>query len=68
MAYFFGLVRRATAGTDPLEGFGGIRWSELRTDVGVGICNERGSWRIGAAWRTDKAESARLFLRVEQPF
>lgn len=63
-----GLLRRADASQSPLAGFGGLTWGEMRTDVGVGLCSRSGSWRIGAAWRTDRAEAARLFLRISQPF
>ncbi|MGA9120337.1 MAG: BamA/TamA family outer membrane protein, partial [Bacteroidota bacterium] len=69
--FFFtdaGIVREESEIASPLSGFGGIKWNEWRTDIGLGICSTNGNFRIGAAWRTDHAEPARLYLRMASPF
>jgi hypothetical protein len=63
-----GLVRTASAETSPFSGFGGIRWNEFRSDLGFGISNRSGSFRLGWVWRTDRDEPAALLLRVAAPF
>jgi hypothetical protein len=63
-----GLVRTASAETSPFSGFGGIRWNEFRSDLGFGISNRSGSFRLGWVWRIDRDEPATLLLRVEAPF
>jgi hypothetical protein len=63
-----GLVRTASADASPFSGFGGITWSEFRSDLGFGISNRSGSCRLGMVWRTDRSEPATLLLRVEAPF
>ncbi len=69
--FFFtdaGLVRDADVDASPLSGFGGLKWDQFRSDIGAGVCSSSGNFRIGAAWRTDRAESARLYLRISSPF
>ncbi len=63
-----GLVRTSSAETSPFSGFGGIKWNQFRSDLGFGISNRSGSFRLGMVWRTDKSEPATLLLRVEAPF
>lgn len=63
-----GLVRTEDAASSALTGFNGITWGEIKSDVGLGICSRSGAFRIGAAWRTDRAEPGRLFLRIAPPF
>ncbi len=63
-----GLVRTVSGTTSFAGGFGGIHWSEFATDLGVGLTNRSGSFRIGMVWRTDKSEPVRLLLRVSRPF
>jgi hypothetical protein len=41
---------------------------QWRSDVGFAIGNEGGSFRIGAAWRTDRSEKATLIVRFSRPF
>ncbi len=50
------------------EGFGGLSVANLKTSLGVGIGSDNGSWRLGFAWRTDKADPAVVFLRIARPF
>jgi hypothetical protein len=50
------------------EGFEGLRWSDFKHNFGFGFTNRSGSFRIGAAWRTDVIEPARLFFRFSRPF
>jgi hypothetical protein len=69
--FFFtdaGIVREESERTSPFQGFGGLTWHELRSDLGLGICSTNGHLRLGAAWRTDRAEAARLYLRIQSPF
>jgi len=63
-----GVVREEDISTSPFGGFGGLKWEEFRSDVGLGVCSRSGKFRIGAAWRTDRAEPARLYLRISSPF
>ncbi len=63
-----GFVRTVPSTVSFVDGFGGIGWSDFKSDVGVGISNRRGSFILGAAWRTDVAASPRLVLRIAQPF
>jgi hypothetical protein len=39
-----------------------------KSDVGVAFGSADGSFRIGAAWRLDRAESATFILRLSRPF
>ena len=69
--FFFtdaGIVREVDIDASPLSGFGGLKLDQFRSDVGLGICSSNGNFRIGAAWRTDRAEPARLYLRISSPF
>ncbi len=63
-----GVVRTVAPDVSALSGFGGIRWNDLRSDVGVGIANVSGSVRAAVVWRTDKSEPARFILRFSRPF
>ena len=63
-----GLVREVDSDLSPLSGFGGMKLNEFRSDFGLGLCSTSGNFRIGAAWRTDRAEPARLYLRISSPF
>lgn len=63
-----GLVRSVAADEPAFQGFGGIRWKEFRSDLGVALANRSGSFRIGMIWRTDRAETAHFVLRFSRPF
>jgi hypothetical protein len=63
-----GFLRRVDGATAMTGGFGGIRWTDFRSDIGVALGNRSGSFRIGAVWRTDRGEKARFVLRFARPF
>jgi len=50
------------------SGFENIRFSEFKHDIGVGLSNRSGSFRIGYVWRTDVKAPGRLFFRFQRPF
>jgi outer membrane protein assembly factor BamA len=51
-----------------LKGFNDISSSTVRSDWGVGIGSRDAKLRLGFAWRTDKAEPVKIFLRLNRPF
>jgi hypothetical protein len=63
-----GVIRAAPNGTSPFQGFGGLRWNEVRSDLGIGITTQSGSFRVAAVWPTDRADPPRLLLRFARPF
>ncbi len=46
----------------------GIRFSDWRSDVGIALGNSDGDFRIGVAWRTDRADDPALVVRFSRPF
>ena len=50
------------------KGFDGLRLSDFRSDLGIGLSNRSGSFRVGFAWRTDVKAPARFFFRFTRPF
>ncbi len=50
------------------EGFGDFSFNKLNTSAGFGFGSRDGNTRLGFAWRTDRASSAVVFLRVDRPF
>ncbi|MBI4428693.1 MAG: BamA/TamA family outer membrane protein [Ignavibacteriales bacterium] len=63
-----GLTREAPSTASWNEGFKGITWSEFKTDIGVGVANRSGSFKIAVVWRTDVKEPARFIFRFNRPF
>lgn len=63
-----GLVRTVEPRVSAAEGFKNITWGEFRHDIGVGVANRAGSYRIAVTWRTDVKEPARILFRFERPF
>jgi len=63
-----GLMRNVPPEEKWTKGFEGIRLSEFKHDVGVGLANRNGSFRIGFVWRTDINAPAKLFFRFQRPF
>jgi len=63
-----GLMRSAPSEEGWMKGFEDIRFSEFKHDLGVGLSNRSGSFRIGFVWRTDVKSPGRLFFRFERPF
>ncbi len=61
-----GWVGSVAADASPLSGFEGI--NGLRSDLGVGLTNRSGSWRLAYVWRTDTSESGKIYFRVSMPF
>jgi hypothetical protein len=62
------VLRSEVPGTSWNEGFSGIRFSEFRHDVGVGVASRSGSFRLAYVWRTDQREPARFIFRFARPF
>jgi hypothetical protein len=62
------VLRSEVLGTSWNKGFSGIRFSEFRHDVGVGVASRSGSFRLAYVWRTDQREPARFIFRFARPF
>lgn len=63
-----GLVRTASSDASWTEGFGGMKFSEFKHDIGVGIGSRSGSFRLALVWRTDRSEEPRFIFRFARPF
>ncbi len=63
-----GLMRNVPRGSGWTDGFENIRLSEFKHDIGVGLSNRNGSFRIGFVWRTDINAPGKLFFRFKRPF
>ncbi len=63
-----GLTRTAPASASWSEGFKELTWGEFKTDLGVGVANRSGSFRLAVVWRTDVNEPARFIFRFNRPF
>lgn len=61
-------VARTVSNTASITDFGGLRLSDFRHDVGVGIGSRSGSFRLVVVWRTDQSESPRFTFRIARPF
>lgn len=55
-----------TAGV--FQGFDTFSLNEMHTSMGFGFGSRDGNTRLGFAWRTDRASSPVVFLRIERPF
>ena len=63
-----GLMRNVSREKGWTDGFENIRFSEFKHDIGLGLSNRNGSFRIGFVWRTDIKAPGRLFFRFNRPF
>jgi hypothetical protein len=63
-----GLVRNVDNSALWTDGFTGIKFSEFRHDVGVGVASRSGAFRLAFVWRTDRSEPARFIFRFARPF
>lgn len=63
-----GLVRAVPTTESWTSGFNGIKFTDFKHDVGVGISNRSGSFRLAYVWRTDRSEPARFIFRIARPF
>lgn len=63
-----GFIRTVPRDYGWTEGFDNIRLSDFQNDLGLGISNRSGSWRVGFAWQTDRKAPARFFFRFTRPF
>lgn len=61
-------VARTVSNTASLTDFGGLKLSDFRHDVGVGLGSRSGSFRLAVVWRTDQSESPRFTFRIARPF
>ncbi|MBI3585851.1 MAG: BamA/TamA family outer membrane protein [Ignavibacteriales bacterium] len=61
-------VARTVSNTASLTDFDGLKLSDFRHDVGVGIGSRSGSFRLAVVWRTDQSESPRFTFRIARPF
>lgn len=50
------------------DGFTSLTKNQLKTDAGFAIGSSDGDFRIGLAWRLDKAHSPNLIVRFTRPF
>jgi cytoskeletal protein CcmA (bactofilin family) len=55
-------------GEGPMRGFSDFSFDNLNTSIGFGFGSRSGTTRLGFAWRTDRASSAVIFLRIARPF
>ena len=51
-----------------LKGFEDLSYSSIHSDWGVALGSRDGKLRLGFAWRTDKSEPVKIFLRINRPF
>ena len=63
-----GLMRTSLPESGWTHGFDKIHWSEFKHDLGFGISNRNGSFRIGFVWLTEVKAPARFFFRFNRPF
>ncbi len=51
------------------DGFDGLSWSSLKSDVGIALANRSGSVRFQVARRTDTGKKPFIFsFRISRPF
>lgn len=63
-----GLVRNVATDALWTDGFNGIKFSDFRHDVGLGVASRSGTFRLAFVWRTDRSEPARFIFRIARPF
>ncbi|MFH0990885.1 MAG: BamA/TamA family outer membrane protein [bacterium] len=63
-----GIIRNVPTDGYLTSGFEKITFSEFKHDVGVGIANQSGTFRIAFVWRTDIREPAKFIFRFSRPF
>jgi cytoskeletal protein CcmA (bactofilin family) len=50
------------------QGFDELSLRNLKTSLGLGLGSRDGAFRVGFAWRTDRAGSPAVFVRIARPF
>jgi len=50
------------------EGFDGISWGDIKSDLGVAIGVNDAKIRLGLAWRTTEKAPLTVFFRITRPF
>ena len=50
------------------EGFGELQFKQFRSDLGVGVGNRSGTFRIAYLWATDGTSASRWIFRFARPF
>ncbi|MCI0706692.1 MAG: hypothetical protein L0Y80_04300 [Ignavibacteriae bacterium] len=50
------------------EGFGELQFRQLRSNLGIGLGNRSGTFRIAYLWSTDGTGLSRVIFRVARPF
>lgn len=63
-----GFMRDVSTSTVWTDGFSGIKFSDFKHDVGVGVATRSGSFRLAFVWRTDQKEPAHFMFRIARPF
>ncbi len=63
-----GLVRTALPTADFQDGFGKVTWGELRHNLGFGLANKSGSFRVAYTWRTTEKGPGTWTFRFVRPF
>jgi hypothetical protein len=63
-----GLVRTLQPTAQFQDGFGKITWGELRHNLGVGLANRNGTFRVAYTWRTTEKAPGTFTFRFVRPF
>lgn len=63
-----GLVRNVLPTVQFQEGFEKMTWGELRHNVGAGLANRSGTFRVAYTWRTTEKAPGTLTFRFVRPF
>jgi len=63
-----GQVTQTSADNGILEGWNSIKGNGFKSDLGVGVGNSDGSWRVFVSWRTDVSSTPVFGVRLSRPF
>ncbi len=63
-----GWARTVRPGASFDAGFGDLQLKQFRSDLGVGVSNRNGSFRIAYLWSTDGSNLNRVIFRFSRPF
>lgn len=62
------VLRTVPSDVKATNGFSNIRWSEWAHDLGFGIGNRNGTFRLAYTWRTDIKTKGTILFRFVRPF
>jgi len=63
-----GYIASAKSTDSFIKGFKDVSSKTIRSDWGIGIGTRDAKLRLGFAWRTDKSEPVKVFIRLNRPF